>query len=434
MSIQVCEKLIRANTLIQTAGAQIGSVTSRKTAAKMLMDNAAHINESVRGLGVLKNEDLIDLKARVLLISKQFKSLADNVRSGRWGKPELSSKLSSITTESRALKKDISKVQEYIEHSDEIANKQADAEYEAELKEFKRTQELRAKNGLSTEVDDSGKAIQAPVRKIRQDDGREAAARSSVLIGGYATKFKDKIPNRIKILHVDTLPIYVKFGNSRVTMERLNNLGIKAEPLSTINVGSTDIGICLEDQVIGFFKASDADKFNANYYSVQERDRRTNITVLKNLKRNITKANREIEKLKVEARTLNKAIPEERKQLVSLSKQKRAIEDKIAGYNQHIAKLEGTDKKEKSTLNAIKRSDSKTRDTTVAAYAEHLVSLINQKAQPELSLVTATFMHRLGNGGDLVAMWLMPKHQYVRLLELASTGLNVKHWNWPWAL
>lgn len=136
----------------------------------------------------------------------------------------------------------------------------------------------------------------------------------------------------------------------------------------------------------------------------------------------------------MEARTLNKAIPEERKQLVSLSKQKRAIEDKIAGYNQHIAKLEGTDKKEKSTLNAIKRSDSKTRDTTVAAYAEHLVSLINQKAQPELSLVTATFMHRLGNGEDLVAMWLMPKHQYVRLLELASTGLNVKHWNWPWAL
>lgn len=434
MSIQVCEKLLNANALIQSSGAQISNVKSAKAAVQLLTSNAAEINSSVRGLGVLKNQDLIDLKARVVLISKQFKSLADNVRSKRWGRRELNLKLSSIATESRVLSKDIGKVLEYIKHSADIANKQADAEYKEALSEFKRTQELRAKNGLSLDVDEGGNQILAPTRKIRQDDGREAAARSSVLIHGYTEKFKDKIPNRIKILHVDTLPIYVKFGNGRVTMERLDNLGIKAEPLSTINVGSTDIGICLEDQVIGFFKASDAEKFNANYYSVQERDRRTNATVIKNLKRNITKTHREIDKLRETARTLNKSVPEERAQLVSLTKQKRTLEAKIAGYEQQIAKLEAVDKKEKSTINAVKRFDAKTRDASVVGYAEHLVSLINDKADPQLSLVTATFMHRLGNEEDLVAMWLMPKPQYVRLLELAATGLNVKHWNWPWAL
>jgi hypothetical protein len=432
MSIQVCQKLKHANSLIQSGSLSLSGVTSAKAAAALLQENATAILSSVKGLGILKNQDLIDIKARVVLVGKQYKSLADNVRSGRWGKRELNSKLSSIASSSRELKEDIGKVIEYMQKSEEIAAKHSDSQYQTELAEFKKTQALRAKNGLSTEVDDHGRAIVAPQRRVVLDDGISAAARSSILIQDYTTKFKDKIPARVKVLHVEQLPIYVKFGNARVTTERLNNLEIKAQPLSTINVGSTDIGICLEDQLVAFFKAKDVEEFNSNYFQVQERDRRTNATVIKNLSRARNKLLKEVEAITTHARTLNKV--RDREELVELTRTKREREAKIANYNLQISKLEVTDKAGKSTLGAIQRAESKNRDTQALNYAEHLVSLINQKADPNLSLVTSTFMHKLGNDNGLIAMWLMPKPQYVRLLELASTGLNVKHWTWPWEL
>lgn len=431
--INVCERLQTANSIIRTSIISVGKAKSSKDASALLMESASQIHSAVKGLGVLKNQDVLDLRSRIALISKQFKSLADSVRAKRVAKPELTATLSSIATKSKELNQDIVSVQTYLDHSEEIAAKQVESEYKAELAEFKRTQELRAKNGLSTEVDENGDPIIAPVRKIVRDDGREAAARSSILINGYSAKYADKVPAKVKLLHVETLPIYVKFGNTKVTLERLRNLGIKAEPLSTINVGSTDIGICLDAQVIGFFKASDAEKFNANYYSVQERDRRTNITVIKNLKRKATKLNRSIDDIVVKGRALKKA-GGSKTELVDLTRQKRILEAQVQGVMAQIQKLESVDKTEKSTIAAVQRFVSKTRDSQVLNYAEHLVSLINEKSAQKYSLVTATFMHKLGEDSGLVAMWMMPTPTYRLLLDLASTGLNVKHWNWPWAL
>ncbi len=234
-------------------------------------------------------------------------------------------------------------------------------------------------------------------------------------------------------MHNVELPLYVKFGNGKINLSRLRGLGFDVEPLSTINVGSSDIGFCMEKQLTIFFKASDASAFNDSYLSVQESTRRSNAVMIKNLNRAVNKKKRRVEDIKAEGRSIDKATGKSR--LIELTKEKRRLESEISDLQKQIDILSVSDKQGKSVIRAIDKASNKTRDTQVLRYAEHLLSLINEKLPySDLALVTSTFNHRLGNDQDIVAMWVMPKDKYLRLCDFAGTGLNIKHWIWPWAL
>lgn len=385
--MQSLQALIDANSVVQTTIVELRSFDPKirpraSDVSAALLKAHADTTSYLKGLAQEKNSDLLEVRDSLKVAALRFKSLSDSVINRKTNLRELLTALADILANSKEDTDKLSSIGSYINQAEAMSSDLA--------------------------------------------KGDLAANRTSKLINEYKSEFEDNVPATVKSVAAIKMPLLVKFGSIKVNPARLSGLGLKVQALSAQDVGMTDIGIAIEDQDILVFRRSNADSFNAT--AIAEKTKKANATIMtRNLKRKRNKIAKTFDELTEERKTIPKK---------DLGKRK-AVADQLALYTEQmnvldkqISDLSDMTSTEKSMLGASKRALVKSSDDAVFAYANHLLESINERSETQFSLVTSIFLHKLGEDNDLVAMWIMPKPMYLRILSIDEP--KIKQWCWAW--
>lgn len=385
--MQSLQSLLDANKVVQTCVFELRKFDPKKpphfkeVSASLAQ---AHTDTSLclKGLAQEKNSDLLEVRDSLKIASLRLKSLSDSVLNRKTKPRELLAALSDILANSKEDSDKLSSIDSYVKQAESMGSDLA--------------------------------------------KGDLAANRTSKLINEYKSTFEGTVPDSVKSVAAIKMPLLVKFGSIKVNPARLSGLGLKVQALSAQDVGMTDIGIAIEDQDILVFRRSAADTFNAG--TIAEKTKKANATIMtRNLKRKRNKLVKQANAITEERKTLNK---KDLGKLKALADQKALIKEQVAALDKQIADLSNIVTTEKSMLGASKRAIAKSSDEAVFAYANHLLESINERSETQFSLVTSIFLHKLGADNDLVAMWIMPKPMYLRILSIDEP--KIKQWCWVW--
>lgn len=385
--MQSLQSLLDANKVVQTCVLELRKFDSKKpphfkAVAASLEQAYVDTTSCLKGLAQEKNSDLLEVRDSLKIAALRLKSLSDSVLNRKTKPREMLAALSDILSNSKEDSDKLNSIDSYVKQAESMGSDLA--------------------------------------------KGDLAANRTSKLINEYKTEYEGTVPDSVKSVAAIKMPLLVKFGSIKVNPARLSGIGLKVQALSAQDVGMTDIGIAVEDQDILLFRRSAADTFNAN--KIAEKTKQANATIMtRNLKRKRNKLIKQANAITEERKTLGK---KELGKLKVLADQRSIIKEQVSALDKQISDLSNTAATEKSMLGASKRSIAKSSDEAVFSYANHLLDSINERSETQFSLVTSIFLHKLGTDNDLVAMWIMPKPQYLRILNIDEP--KIKQWCWVW--
>lgn len=265
-------------------------------------------------------------------------------------------------------------------------------------------------------------------RAISRREARERAASSktSRLLDQMRAKFSHKVPKKLTgALHLTTLPLMARFGTFAMNPENLSKLGFKVHNAGLHSAPSSDLGMVLEDQLVMFFRMSDAHEASEEaakkFKGGGVNKERTDLQKQRNSERR-------------ELRQLNLNLDS-----VTNVHMRKAIQKRITKTQEEIdkltAKIEGLNEsvKQHNSTARVNRQMNNTTEISILNFAAPILDSINAKASTDYGLFTTKPLSGTMADSDVFALWLMPKPTIKMLLKLTNGDTKLASWFLPWS-
>ncbi|AXG67040.1 hypothetical protein HOU08_gp314 [Dickeya phage vB_DsoM_JA29] len=265
-------------------------------------------------------------------------------------------------------------------------------------------------------------------RAISRREARERAASSktSRLLEQMHAKYSHKVPTKLKgAIYLTTLPLMARFGTFSMNPDNLSKLGFKVHNAGLHSAPSSDLGIVLEEQLVMFFRMSDAlensEETSKKFKSGGVNKERTDLQKRRNSeRRELRLLNQNLEG--VTNINLKKAI---NKRIVKTQKAIDELSAKIDNLNESV-------KQHNSTARVVRQMNN-TTEISILNYAAPILDSLNAKASSDYGLFTTKPLSGLMADSDVFALWLMPKPTIKMLLKLTNGDTKLDTWFLPWS-
>ncbi|AWY08593.1 hypothetical protein HOT49_gp341 [Erwinia phage vB_EamM_Alexandra] len=282
---------------------------------------------------------------------------------------------------------------------------------------------LEALQAIDKEVYENEANDKAMRREQRED---AATAKTSRVLQRLKDAYSHKVPRTFnKAIQIIQLPVMARFGTLAMSPESLSRMGFKIETAGLHSTPSSDLGIVFENQLLLFFRMSDA----KGMAEEAARDHKMLDGTLVERKRLQKERNAERRDLK----KLNKLL-EESKSL----KVRRALREQIAETQTEIdditAKLDAMDSKvrESGSRERVYRQMKTSSDHAMLDYLNPIVDMINEKGSSTLGLFTTMPLRGVMKDSDVHCAWLMEKSAINLLLRHTGGDMKLQNWFLPW--
>jgi len=265
-------------------------------------------------------------------------------------------------------------------------------------------------------------------RAISRREARERAASSktSRLLDQMFATHSHKVPKKLNgALHLVALPVMARFGSFAMNPDNLAALGFKVHNAGLHSAPSSDLGMVLEEQLVMFFRMSDALE---NSEDTAKRFKSGGV----NKERTDLQKRRNSERRELRAMQINL-------EGVSSVHLKKAIEKRITKTEKNIselsAKIDELNERVKShnSTARVQRQIQNTTEISILNYAAPILESLNAKASSDYGLFTTKPMTGVMADSDVYALWLMPKPTIKMLLKLTNGDTKLETWFLPWS-
>lgn len=265
-------------------------------------------------------------------------------------------------------------------------------------------------------------------RAASRREAREAAASSktSRMLEQMRSKYAHKVPKKFTVsLHLTTLPVMARFGTFAMNPENLSRLGFTIHNAGLHSAPSSDLGMVFEDQLVMFFRLSDAlaasEDASKKFKSGGANKERTILQKARNAAR---REKRRLEKLFEESN--NGAIKR------SLEKRINRAQTEIEEITTKIESLNESVKQHNST-SRVNRQMNNTTEISILNFTAPILESLNAKASSDYGLFTTKPLTGTMSDSDVIAVWLMPTSTIKMLLKLTNGDTKLNSWFLPWS-
>lgn len=262
------------------------------------------------------------------------------------------------------------------------------------------------------------------VRREQREDA--ATAKTSRVLKRLKDSYAHKVPRTFtKSIQIIQLPVMARFGTLAMSPESLSKMGFKIQTAGLHSTPSSDLGIVFENQLLLFFRMSDA-KTVAEEAAKKHKDLDGTLVERKRLQKERNAERRDIKKL-------NQLLAEQRS-LVA----KRKIRDQIAeaegNVNDITAALDSMDQKVRSSNSKerVYRQMKTSNDHAMLDYLNPIVDMLNEKSSSTLGLFTTMPLRGVMKDADVHCAWLMEKSAIRLLLRHCGGDVKLQNWFLPW--
>ena len=276
-------------------------------------------------------------------------------------------------------------------------------------------------------IDKENYENEANDKAIRREQREDAAtAKTSRVLQRLKDSYSHKVPRTFnKAIQIIQLPVMARFGTLAMSPESLSRMGFKIETAGLHSTPSSDLGIVFENQLLMFFRMSDA-KGMAEEAAKDHKMLDGTLVERKRLQKERNAERRDLKKL-------NKLL-EEAKTL----KTRRALREQIAETQTEIdditAKLDAMDYKvrESGSRERVYRQMKTSSDHAMLDYLNPIVDMINEKGSSTLGLFTTMPLRGVMKDADVYCAWLMEKSAINLLLRHTGGDMKLQNWFLPW--
>lgn len=265
-------------------------------------------------------------------------------------------------------------------------------------------------------------------KAIRREQREDAAtAKTSRVLQRLKDTYAHKVPRTFKnSIQILQLPIMARFGTLAMSPESLSRMGFKIETAGLHSTPSSDLGIIFDNQLMLFFRMSDAKGIAEDDVRLyKERD--GTLVERKRIQKERNAERRELKKLT--ALYENQISLKGRRKIAAQIKE---AEDNIADFG---AELEAMDQRVKaSASNArVYRQMKTSSDHAMLNYLNPIVDTINEKSSSDLGLFTTMPLRGIMPDADVHVAWLMEKSAIKLLLRHCGGDMKLQNWFLPWS-
>ena len=262
------------------------------------------------------------------------------------------------------------------------------------------------------------------VRREQREDA--ATAKTSRVLKRLKDAYSHKVPRTFKhSIQIVQLPVMARFGTLAMSPESLTRMGFKIETAGLHSTPSSDLGIIFENQLLLFFRMSDA----------------------KGVAEEAVKDHKMLDGTLVERKRLQKERNTERRELKKLTqlleqakslKARRAIREQIAESQESIdeitAKLDAMESKVRlsNSKERVFRQMKTSNDHAMLDYLNPIVDMLNEKSSSTLGLFTTMPLRGVMKDSDVHCAWLMEKSAINLLLRHTGGDVKLQNWFLPW--
>lgn len=262
------------------------------------------------------------------------------------------------------------------------------------------------------------------VRREQREDA--ATAKTSRVLKRLKDAYGHKVPRTFKnAIQIVQLPVMARFGTLAMSPESLSRMGFKIETAGLHSTPSSDLGIIFENQLLLFFRMSDA----------------------KGMAEEAAKDHKMLDGTLVERKRLQKERNAERRDLKKLNqlleqakslKARRAIREQITEAQENIdditAKLDAMETKVRASNSKerVYRQMKTSNDHAMLDYLNPIVDMLNEKSSSTLGLFTTMPLRGVMKDSDVHCAWLMEKSAINLLLRHTGGDVKLQNWFLPW--
>ncbi len=264
-------------------------------------------------------------------------------------------------------------------------------------------------------------------KAMRREQREEAAtAKTSRVLKRLKDTYAHKVPRTFnKAIQIIQLPVMARFGTLAMSPESLSRMGFKIQTAGLHSTPSSDLGIVFENQLLIFFRMSDA-MGQAEEAARAHKNLDGTLVERKRLQKERNAERRELKKLN--------ELLEKQTTLKGRRKLRQQIEESEILINDITAQLEAMDHKVRASNSKerVFRQMKTSKDHVMLDYLNPIVDMLNEKSSSTLGLFTTMPLRGVMPDADVHCAWLM-EQSAIRLL-LRHTGGDVKLQNWflPW--
>lgn len=335
--------------------------------------------------------DVLEGKAGVIANVTTCLSLATMLKDKKIQRPAFLKKLSSVKINLKAVASELRKTLDYLPEED-------------------------------TTIDEADKAISR--REAREN---AASSKTSRMLEQMRSAYSHKVPKKLTgCLHFCTLPVMARFGNMGMNPENLSRMGFTVHSAGLHSAQSSDIGMVIEEQLLMFFRMSDAlensedtaKKFKSGGVNAEKSDLQKRRNAERRELRALTKLHEEATK------------PSTQKILM---RQIRESNKAIDEFTDKLEKLTDSIKVHNSTAR-VHRQTQNTTEISILNYAAPILESLNSngRSSTEYGLFTTKPLSGLLPDSDVYALWLMPTPTIKLLLQHSHGDTKLETWFLPW--
>lgn len=361
--------------------------------------------------------DVLGLRDSVRATCTTCLNLSEQVAAKRIKPRELMEKLGEIVKSFEADKSLAKSCLEYLPESRKVVSlddmpKDGDAKAR-----------LKAAQDLDKEIYEQETNDKAMRREQRED---AATAKTSRVLKRLKDTYAHKVPRTFnKAIQIIQLPVMARFGTLAMSPESLTKMGFKIQTAGLHSTPSSDLGIIFENQLLIFFRASDA-KITAEEAAKKHKELDGTLVERKRLQKERNAERRELKKL-------NQLLEQ-----ATALKVRRKIREQIAETQADIdditAKLDAMDQnvRASSSRERAYRQMKTSNDHAMLDYLNPIVDMLNEKSSSTLGLFTTMPLRGVMPDADVHCAWLMEQSAIRLLLRHCGGDMKLQNWFLPW--
>lgn len=265
-------------------------------------------------------------------------------------------------------------------------------------------------------------------KAIRREEREDAAtAKTGRVLQRLKAKYFHKVPRKFNSsIQILQLPVMARFGTLAMSPESLSRMGFKIETAGLHSTPSSDLGIIFENQLLMFFRMSDA-KAVAEEEASRYKSRDGTLVERKRLQKERNAERRELKKLNT--------LLEKQTALKVRRKIQAQIDSSQADIDDITAQLDDMDAKVRvSNSNArVHRVMTTSNDHAMLNYLNPIIDTLNEKSSSTLGLFTTMPLRGIMPDADVHVAWIMEKSAINLLLRHTGGDVKLQNWFMPWS-
>ncbi|QYW05692.1 hypothetical protein pEaSNUABM25_00336 [Erwinia phage pEa_SNUABM_25] len=282
---------------------------------------------------------------------------------------------------------------------------------------------LKSLNAVSEKIYEQETNDKAIRREQRED---AATVKTSRVLQRLKDSYAHKVPRTFnKAIQIIQLPVMARFGTLAMSPESLSKMGFKIQTAGLHSTPSSDLGIVFENQLLLFFRMSDA-KGVAEEAAKKHKDLDGTLVERKRLQKERNAERRDIKKL-TQLLAENKSLVAKRKIREQIAEAHGNVDDITATLDDMDQKVRSSNSKER-----VYRQMKTSSDHAMLDYLNPIVDMLNEKSSSTLGLFTTMPLRGVMKDADVHCAWLMEQSAIRLLLRHCGGDVKLQNWFLPW--